>query len=71
MDESIDSVNKFDEVSADVETVNHDAGGDVHHLYNEVDDSSLNCKVAVGSGGRPKGLKNEIKFREIYKKNYK
>ena len=50
VDKSIDSVNKVNEVSADVVTVNHDARDDVHHLVDEVNDSSLNCKVDVIDG---------------------
>ena len=49
-DKSIDSVNKVDEVTTDVVTVSHDARYDVHHLDDEVNDSSLNCKVDVING---------------------
>ena len=50
VDRSIDSVNKVNEVSTDVVTVNHDAEDDANHLNDEVNDSSLNCKVDVIDG---------------------
>ena len=50
VDRSINSVNKLDKVSTDVVTVKHNSGGDVHHLNDEVNDSSLNCKVDVING---------------------
>ena len=50
VDRSNDYVNKVDKVSTDVVTVNRDAGDEVHHLNDEVNDSSLNCKVDVING---------------------
>ena len=47
VDKSIDSANKVDQVSTDVVTINHDARDDVHHLDDEISDSSLNCKDDV------------------------